>query len=340
MGKKQFITIERHILEQQKQFPQATGELTNLLYDLALCGKAIAREVNKAGLVDILGLSGEVNVHGEATQKLDEFANQVMIDFNDHTGRICCMVSEEQKDLIPINPDVKTGNYVLVFDPLDGSSNIDMNISIGTIFSIYRRRSTGDTGTLDDVLQPGHNLVAAGYILYGSSTMLVYSAGLGAHGFTLDPSVGEFLLSFPHIQTPEQGKFFSINESYTHYWGEGIKRYIEWLKTPDPETGRPYTARYVGSLVADFHRNLLAGGIFLYPPTIKTPDGKLRLLYEAIPLAYIADQAGGLATDGTTPILDRQPQSLHERTPLIVGSKNDVETVQNMISEYGLLPPE
>lgn len=334
MGFQELVTIERHILEQQRNFPGATGDLTNLLYDIALCGKIISREVNKAGLVDILGASGGQNVHGEQVQKLDEFANRAMIEFNHHTGRLCCMASEENEELIPIAPGSKSGHYVLVFDPLDGSSNIDSNISIGTIFSIYRKKSTGAFGDLADLLQPGCDLVAAGYILYGSSTMLVYSAGLGVHGFTLDPSVGEFLLSFPQIQTPAQGRFFSANEGQYHYWSQGIRQYIDYLKIPDKTTGRPYTGRYVGSLVADFHRNLLAGGIFIYPASSKNPQGKLRLLYEAAPLGFIAEQAGGAASNGQRRILELKPESLHQRTPLIIGSKQDVDKLLDFIQKF------
>lgn len=328
------VTIERHILEQQKNFPGATGDLTNLLYDIALCGKIISREVNKAGLVDLLGASGAQNVHGEQVQKLDEFANRTMIEFNHHTGRLCCMASEECEELIPIAPGSRAGHYALVFDPLDGSSNIDSNISIGTIFSIYRKKSSGAGGILADLLQPGSDLVAAGYILYGSSTMLVYSAGMGVHGFTLDPSVGEFLLSFPQIRTPDQGRFFSVNEGQYHFWSEGIRRYIDYLKSPDKATGRPYTGRYVGSLVADFHRNLLAGGIFIYPASTKNPHGKLRLLYEAAPLGFIAEHAGGAAMDGKQRILEIKPESLHQRTPLMIGSQQDVNNLADFMIKY------
>lgn len=334
MGFQELVTIERHILEQQKNFPGATGDLTNLLYDLALCGKIISREVNKAGLVNILGASGSQNVHGEQVQKLDEFANRTMIEFNHHTGRLCCMASEENEALIPIAPGSKPGHYILIFDPLDGSSNIDSNISIGTIFSIYRKKTFGELGVMADLLQPGCDLVAAGYILYGSSTMMVYSAGLGVHGFTLDPSVGEFLLSFPQIKTPARGCFFSANEGQYHYWSQGIRQYIEYIKTPDKNTGRPYTARYVGSLVADFHRNLLAGGIFIYPASTKNPQGKLRLLYEAAPLAFLVEQAGGAAIDGKQRILDLMPASLHQRTPLIIGSKLDVDKIVEFIQKF------
>ncbi len=337
----QIITIERHILEQQRGFPQATGEFTYLLYDIALAAKIISREVSKAGLVEILGLTGEENVQGEQVMKLDVFANETLIRMNDHTGRLCAMASEEMADIIPIPEHFPCGKYALVFDPLDGSSNIDMNVSIGTIFSIHRKISPGPRGALEDLMQPGHKQVAAGYIIYGSSTMLVYTAGRGVHGFTLDPSVGEFLLSHPNIQIPKQGKYYSINEGNIHYWSEGIRRYVEHLKMPNEATGRPYSGRYIGSLVADFHRNLLAGGIFMYPADRKDPQkprGKLRLLYEAAPLALIVQEAGGRASDGQQDILAIPPESLHQRVPLFIGSRNDVDEVEHFIRQYDQIP--
>jgi fructose-1,6-bisphosphatase I len=332
------VTIERHILEQERLFPEATGELTALLYDIALAAKIISREVSKAGLAEILGFAGTENVQGEQVMKLDVFANEALIRMNDHTGRLCAMASEEMADIIPIPPRYPTGKYVLIFDPLDGSSNIDVNVSIGTIFSIHRKVSDGPSGTLKDFLQPGYEQATAGYIIYGSSTMLVYTTGQGVHGFTLDPSVGEFLLSHPDIQTPPQGKYYSINEGNYAYWSEGVRRYVDYVKASDEATGRPYSGRYIGSLVADFHRNLMAGGIFMYPADIKDPQkphGKLRLLYEAAPLAFIVEQAGGRASDGMQDIMSIQPESLHQRVPLFIGSRKDVDQVEEFIQEFG-----
>ncbi len=325
------VTIERHIIEQQKEYPQATGEFSALLYDIAFAAKLIAREVNKAGLVDILGFTGEENVQGEQVAKLDEFANDIIFKALDHTGRLCCMASEEVKDIIPIPEQFKCGKYVLLYDPLDGSSNIDANVSIGTIFSIHRKISSGERGTLEDCLQPGYKQVAAGYVIYGSSTMLVYTAGNGVFGFTLDPSVGEFLLSHDHIQIPKKGSIYSVNEGNYFKWDENVRRYIDYVKTPDKASGRPYKSRYIGSLVADFHRNLLYGGIFLYPADKSNPNGKLRLLYEANPLAFIVEQAGGYASDGRQRILDIVPTELHQRTPLFIGSYDDVKQVEAFI---------
>jgi fructose-1,6-bisphosphatase I len=331
----EIITIERHILEQQRFFPEATGEFTNLLYDIALAAKIISREVNKAGLAEILGLAGEENIYGEQVMKLDVFANETMIRMNDHTGRLCTMASEEVADIIPIPQRYPCGKYVLIFDPLDGSSNIDVNASVGTILSIHRKVSEGPRGSLEDLLQPGYKQVAAGYIIYGPSTMMVYSSGQGVHGFTLDPTVGEFLLSHPNIQIPPRGKYYSANEGNYHYWSEGVCHYVDYLKTPDKATGRPYSGRYLGTLVADFHRNLLAGGIFMYPADTKNPHGKLRLLYEAAPLAFIVEQAGGRASDGTQDILYVQPESLHQRVPLFIGSREDVDKAEEFICNFG-----
>jgi len=331
----EIVTIERHILEQQRFFPEATGEFTYLLYDIALAAKIISREVNKAGLAEILGLAGVENIQGEQVMKLDVFANETMIRMNDHTGRLCAMASEENPDVIPIPERFPCGKYVLVFDPLDGSANIDVNVSVGTIFSIHRKVSAGPRGSLEDLLQPGYKQAAAGYIVYGSSTMMVYTSGQGVHGFTLDPSVGEFLLSHPNIRIPSRGKYYSINEGNYHYWSEGIRRYVDYLKTPDKATGRPYAGRYIGTLVADFHRNLLAGGIFMYPADNKNPHGKLRLLYEAAPLAFIVEQAGGRASDGTQDILHIQPESLHQRVPLFIGSREDVDKAEQFRRDLG-----
>ncbi len=334
----EIITIERHILDQQRLFPKATGEFTNLLYDIALAAKIISREVNRAGLAEILGLAGAVNIQGEQVMKLDVFANEMLVRMNDHTGRLCAMASEESADIIPIPDQFPCGRYALIFDPLDGSSNIDMNVSIGTIFSIHRKVSKGPRGSVEDFMQPGYKQAAAGYVIYGSSTMLVYTTGQGVHGFTLDPSVGEFLLSHPNIRIPPRGKYYSVNEGNYHYWSEGVRRYVDYLKTSDRETGRPYAGRYIGSLVADFHRNLLAGGIFMYPADAKDPHqphGKLRLLYEAAPLAFIVEQAGGRASDGWRDVAQIQPESLHQRVPLFIGSREDVDRAEAFIREFG-----
>lgn len=322
---KRLMTIERHIIEQQKSFPQATGEFSALLYDLAFAAKVISREVRRAGLIDILGFTGTSNVQGELVRKLDEYADDVIFRAMDHTGRLCCLASEERDELIPIPAEFKCGHYVLLYDPLDGSSNIDANVSIGTIFSIHRKISAGEHGTPADALQPGRNQVGAGYILYGSSTLLMYTAGRGVHGFTLDPTVGEFLLSHENLMTPRRGGIYSVNEGNSGKWSEGMRNYINYLKGSDKATGRPYSSRYIGSLVSDFHRNLLYGGIFLYPADSKNPNGKLRLLYEANPLAFIAEQAGGAASNGHEGVLDLTPTELHQRTPLIVGSAEDVK---------------
>jgi fructose-1,6-bisphosphatase I len=332
----QIITIERYILEQQLVHPEATGVLTNLLYDLALSGKIIASRTTRAGLAEILGSTGEENVQGEEVQKLDKFANRTIYRLNDHTGRLAVMASEENPGIIPISDRFPTGKYVLVFDPLDGSSNIDYNVSIGTIFSIFHRKTQDGPGTLEDCLQTGRELVAAGYIVYGSSTMLVYSTGQGVHGFTLDPSVGEFLLSHPNIRIPEKPEYYSVNQGYQRYWSEGIRRYTEWLQGHEGAQ-ESLSLRYIGSLVADFHRNLLAGGVFYYSADTRDPGkphGKLRLLYEAIPLAFLAEQAGGHASDGHQPILDIQPTGLHQRTPLFIGNRDLVEKAEAFIREY------
>ena len=323
------ITIERHIIEQQKQFPQATGDFSALLYDIAFAAKIISREVRKAGLVDILGFTGKENVQGEEVQKLDEFADDIIFRAFDHTGRLCCMASEEQEGIIAIPDQFDRGKYVLLYDPLDGSSNIDANVSIGTIFSIHRKITDGDGhGTLEDCLQPGYKQAGAGYVIYGSSTMLVYTAGNGVFGFTLDPSVGEFLLSHNNIRTPKRGKIYSANEGNFMKWEENVKNFVKYLKSSDNDTKRAYSSRYIGSLVADVHRNLLYGGVFLYPADSKNPSGKLRLLYEANPLAFIVEQAGGYASTGLERILDVQPTELHQRVPLVIGSYDDVRTAE------------
>ncbi len=332
----QFVmTLNRHIIEQERLHPYATGAFTALLSDIALAAKIISFHVNKAGLVDILGSAGAVNVHGETQKKLDVFANEILTKSLVHGGKLCALASEESVEIIPIPEDYPLGKYVCCFDPLDGSSNIEANVSIGTIFSIYKRITPeGRPGSVEDVLQPGHRQVCAGYVIYGSSTMLVYTTGNGVYGFTLDPSYGEFVLSHEPFKIPSKGKTYSINESYMDYWDEGVVNYIKWVKEAAPEDGRPLNSRYIGSLVADFHRNLLYGGIFLYPGDNKSEErkkGKLRLVYEANPLAFIVEQAGGTASDGYNRILDIKPQDLHEKTPLIVGSEEDVRIAEEFI---------
>ncbi|MEJ2024321.1 MAG: class 1 fructose-bisphosphatase [Deltaproteobacteria bacterium] len=333
------ITITQHILRQQRQNPDATGAFTTLLSELIVAAKVISREVNKAGLVDILGSTGKVNVQNEQVQKLDVFANAIIIERMQHIGQLCCMGSEEVADLIEIPSEYPKGNYILVFDPLDGSTNIDVNVSIGTIFGIYRRKNVDSNGDvmLDEVLQPGIRQVAAGYFIYGSSTIMVYTTGngTGVHGFTLYPSVGEFLLSHENIKIPERGKIYSINEGNSKYWDKKTRAMVKYFKGTENERGKPYTSRYVGSLVADFHRNLLKGGIFMYPADLKDPKkptGKLRLMVEANPLAMVVHEAGGYASDGNGPILKREPTELHQRVPLLIGSKKDVEDAEDFIS--------
>lgn len=322
-------TITEHLLQCEDEIPAATGQFTQLLNELITGAKLISREINKAGLLaDILGLTGETNVQGEKIRKLDEFADQVFIWRLQRSGLLCALSSEENEGVIQVPDNLPRGNYVIIFDPLDGSSNIDANVSIGTIFSIYRRLDKTVCGSLDNFLRRGSEQVAAGYFLYGSSTMLVYTVGNGVHGFTLDPSVGEFLLSHPDIRVPQRGKIYSVNESNSMYWDERTNRVINYFKSGRNNRGNPYNSRYIGSMVADFHRNLLYGGIFMYPADKKDPakpKGKLRLLCEAIPMAFIAEQAGGAATDGKQRILDIKARELHERTPLFIGSKLDVD---------------
>lgn len=336
------MTIERHILEEERTHPEATGVLTSLLYDLALAGKVIASKTTRAGLAEILGRTDEINVQGEQVMKLDQLAHLTIYRLNDHTGRLAAMASEENAEILHVPDRYPTGKYILLYDPLDGSSNIDYNVSIGTIFSIYRRKSIDGPATLADCLQPGKDLVAAGYILYGTSTMLVYTTGAGVHGFTLDPTVGEFLLSHPNIRIPEDPRYFSVNLGYHIYWTRGVQAYTEFLQGRDGGM-KGLSLRYIGSLVADFHRNLLAGGVFYYPADLKDPDqpyGKLRLLYEAAPLSFIAEQAGGYGSDGRRSILEVKPKSLHARVPLFIGSRALVEKAEDFIRKYDGPEPE
>jgi fructose-1,6-bisphosphatase I len=335
--REKLITIERHIQEQQKLFPHATGKFTEMLQDMALAAKLIARETTRAGLANILGATDNENVFGERQQKLDIFADEVIFNMNTDTGRVCAMVSEEHDDLIDIPLHYDTGNYVLIYDPLDGSSNIDVNVSIGTIFSIHRKYTRGERGTIDDVLQEGKRLLAAGYVIYGSSTMMVYTTGNGVHGFTLDPAIGEFVLSHPDIRIPTKAKYYSVNQGNEKFWTPGIRRYVKWLQGIEGEGRDPLGHRYIGSMVSDFHRNLLMGGIYIYPGTLQDPQkpyGKIRLMYEAQALAFIAQQAGGYASDGVGDILDIRPHGLHQRVPFFVGNRDLVEKAEQYIRDY------
>ena len=316
------LTLDEFTIQQLRQFPQATGELSSLLRDIGLAAKRVNVEVNKAGLVDILGDAGTINVQGEDVKKLDVFANNQLMGVLHHGISCAGIGSEELDEFVPFNDEIsRNSKYVCLFDPLDGSGNIDVNISIGTIFGIYRRVS--DRGTIasrEDFLQKGRNQVAAGYVVYGSSTMLVYATRRGVNGFTLDPSIGEFCLSHPDIKCPANGKIYSVNHGNFFQYNEGVRKYINLCQNKTKETGGPYTQRYIGSMVADVHRNLIKGGIFMYPGTTDKPNGKLRLLYECNPFAFIMEAAGGKATDGWQPILDIQPTELHQRTPFFVGS--------------------
>lgn len=339
MKRYSITTLNEFIIQRQADFPYAKGELSRLLSHFGIAAKIVNKKINKAGLVDIIGVSGITNVQGEDQQKLDAFADEVFISSLQSSGEVCGIVTEENQEIITFDDDLsKDGKYIFLMDPLDGSSNIDVNVSIGTIFSIYRRVSPrGHTARADDFLQEGTRMVAAGYIIYGSSTMLVYTTGKGVNGFTLDPSIGEFCLSHPDIRTPDFGTIYSVNEGHYIKFPDGVKKYIKYCQEVDPESKRPYTSRYIGSLVADFHRNLLKGGIFIYPPTASAPKGKLRLAYECNPIAFIAEQAGGRASDGFSRILDLKPDSLHQRTPFYAGSRRMVERLEQMLQETSAL---
>jgi fructose-1,6-bisphosphatase I len=324
------ITLGQFIIERQSDFPYAKGELSRLLRDIGIAAKIVNREVNKAGLVDILGDNNTTNIQGEGQKKLDVFANDQFISALRSGGECCVVISEEQDDCIFIDSQIsKNAKYIVAIDPLDGSSNIDVNVSIGTIFSIYRRNSTEGQVTMEDILQKGIEQVAAGYVIYGSSTMMVYTTGKGVNGFTLDPSIGEFCLSHPNMRIPNKGRIYSINEGNYVHFPQGVKKYIKYCQEEDLETERPFMSRYIGSMAADIHRNLLKGGIFLYPATSANPDGKLRLLYECNPMAFIIEQAGGKASDGIKRILEIQPTELHERSPIFIGSPEMVEMVED-----------
>lgn len=332
---RQILTLDEFTIQSLRQFPHATGELSTLLRDIGLAAKRINVEVNKAGLVDILGETGDVNVQGEEVKKLDEFANHQFMGVLQRGVSCAGIASEEMDDFVGFDDEVsRQSKYVCLFDPLDGSGNIDVNVSIGTIFSIYRRISPlGSNVTKEDFLQPGNMQVAAGYIVYGSSTMLVYATRRGVNGFTLDPSIGEFCLSHPNIKCPDNGKIYSVNHGNFFQYNEGVRKYINLCQNKQKETGGPYTQRYIGSMVADVHRNLIKGGIFMYPGTTDKPKGKLRLLYECNPFAFIVEVAGGKSTDGTQSVLNIIPGELHQRTPFFVGSQKMMEELDGCLTQ-------
>jgi fructose-1,6-bisphosphatase I len=334
----EFKTLGQFIIEKQGDFPYAKGELSRLLRDIGIAAKIVNREVNKAGLMDILGQAGSTNIQGESQQKLDVYANDQFISALRSGGECCIVASEENEEIIPINDAVsKNAKYIVAIDPLDGSSNIDVNVAVGTIFSIYHRKSKDGLATLDDVLQNGTEQVAAGYVIYGSSTMLVYTTGRGVNGFTLDPSIGEFCLSHPDMKMPETGVIYSINEGNYVHFPKGVKQYIKYCQVEDKATKRPYTSRYIGSMVADLHRNLIKGGVFIYPVTASAPKGKLRLVYECNPMAFVIEQAGGRATDGKNRILELDVTELHQRSPIFIGSKQMVLKAETFMEEAGVL---
>lgn len=339
----QFQTLEQFIIERQDRFSHSTGSFSRLLRDIGLAAKIVNYDMRQAGLIDVSGDTGQTNVQGEVQQKMDALAHREFVLALRRGGECCLIGSEEHAEAIPLkntSPD-GDGKYIVLLDPLDGSSNIDVSVSVGTIFSVYRLPDSYDEPTLEAALQPGVEQVAAGYVVYGSSTMLVYTTGHGVNGFTLDPSIGEFVLSHPSLQTPKQGRIFSINSGYFNAWEEGLRQFITWLQEDDPATNRPAKTRYIGSFVSDFHRNLLKGGIYIYPATEGSPEGKLRLMYEANPMAFIVEQAGGLATDGTGQrILEKSPEKLHQRTPLFIGSPDLVKQAQSFLANGEPAPIE
>ena len=327
------ITLDEYIIQAQNRFPGATGELSQLLRDIGLAAKIISREVNKAGITNLLGVDGSTNVHGESVKKLDLFADQQMISALDRSLITCMVISEENDGIVRLNS--QGGKYIVYLDPLDGSSNIDVNVSIGSIFSIYMREARFDPNLVEsDALQPGVRQVAAGYVLYGSSTILCYTTGMGVSAFTLDPSLGEFILSEDNFEIPDHGTIYSINEGSYNSWDIGLKKYIKYCQEIDEKTGRPYSARYIGSMVADIHRTLVKGGIFIYPSSNRYPNGKLRLMYECNPLSFIIEQAGGIAMDGSGRIMEIQPTAIHQRTPIYIGSKKNVETAVEFLANH------
>lgn len=328
-------TLGQFIIEKQADFPYAKGELSRLLRDIGIAAKIVNREVNKAGIADILGENGTTNVQGEGQKKLDVYANEQFISALKHGGECCIVASEENDDYIYLDTDIsQDAKYIVAIDPLDGSSNIDVNVGIGTIFSIYRRKSTKGRAVIEDVLQKGTEQVAAGYVIYGSSTMLVYTTGKGVNGFTLDPSIGEFCLSHPNMKIPKDGVIYSINEGYYAHFPDGVKKYIKYCQVEDDKTKRPYTSRYIGSMVADIHRNMIKGGIFIYPITSQAPKGKLRLVYECNPMSFIIEQAGGKASNGYERILDLDVKELHQRSAIFIGSENMVLKAEEMMAFF------
>jgi len=330
---RKLVTLDEYIIQAQNKFPGATGELSQLLRDIGLAAKIISREVNKAGITNLLGVDGSKNVHGESVKRLDLFADQQLISALDRSMITCMVISEENDGIVRLNSE--GGKYIVYMDPLDGSSNIDVNVSIGSIFSIYMRQPRFDRKLVeDDALQPGVRQVAAGYVLYGSSTIMVYTTGLGVSSFTLDPSIGEFILSEDNFKIPKEGNIYSINEGSYNSWADGLKKYIKYCQVEDESTNRPYTARYIGSMVADLHRTLIKGGIFIYPASTRYPQGKLRLMYECNPLSFIIEQAGGTAIDGKGRIMEKKPESIHERSPIYIGSPENVKKVKELLDQH------
>ncbi len=328
-------TLGEYIIDNQREFQYSSGELSRLLSSIKLAAKVVNHEVNKAGLVDILGAAGETNIQGEDQQKLDVYANEVFMSTLVNREIVCGIASEEEDEFVIIEGKNRShdNKYIVLIDPLDGSSNIDVNVSVGTIFSIYRRVTPlGTPVTEEDFLQPGNLQVAAGYVVYGTSTMLVYTTGHGVNGFTLNPAIGTFYLSHPNMTFPDDGKIYSINEGYYVHFPQGVKDYLKYCQ--EEKDDRPYSARYIGSLVSDFHRNMIKGGIYMYPTSSKAPQGKLRLLYECNPMAFLAEQAGGKASDGYRRILEIKPKELHQRAPIFVGSKNMVRIIEEFMSKY------
>jgi fructose-1,6-bisphosphatase I len=318
------LTLSRFIIQKQTAYPGDAGEISGLLSQIGLVGKLIAQDLRRAGLIDILGTTGGMNVQGETVKKLDEIANETFLKAFHHSELVCALASEEMEKPVLLPENWPQAKYMLLFDPLDGSSNTDCNMPLGAIFSVLKSKRKDRMPTEDELVRKGTEQVAAGYLLYGSSTMLVYTVGQGVHGFTLEPGIGEYLLSHERIRMPARGKVYGANEGNSHKWTTGMKKYMDYLKIPDTATGRPYSGRYSACLVADVHRILLGGGIYLYPSELDKPEGKLRLLYEANPLAWVVEQAGGRASTGTMRILDVEAKQLHQRVPLIIGSADDV----------------
>ena len=325
------VTLTRLIIQKQSEYPGATGEFSSLMAQIGVAGKMIAHDLRRAGLINVLGYTGRTNVQGEAVKKLDQIANETMVKVFEHSGLVCVLASEEIDQPVSLAENWPAGKYSVLFDPLDGSSNTDVNMPLGTIFSVFRCAAGDVPPAPSDVIRKGTEQIAAGYLMYGWSTMLVLTFGRGVHGFTLDPNLGEYVLSHENIRIPQKGKIYSANEGNAGKWSSGTRQFLDYVKTSDKPTGRPYSARYSGCLVADVHRILLGGGVFLYPGEVAKPDGKLRLLYEANPLAMVVEQAGGRATTGTMRILDVEPKTLHQRTPLVIGSPEEVALAEAFI---------